>query len=167
MSREFKDNYQRMVLTRRDDFNVAVTVQDNSGRIDEPFEVTIDRVAAHDLVEAIHAEMGWDRPGEVVQSAAEQINSGELKVDGPADAAESAVEEPTAEEAHQHLSEHWDRRMDVVQRALTMLPAPGKRGGLAAAFNGEEIEQPERVEKALKIARFAADEHREIPGVDR
>lgn len=70
-------------------------------------------------------------------------------------------------EAHERLAEHWDRRLEVVQRALTMLPAPGKRGGLAAAFAGEEVEQSDRVEKALKIARFAADEDRDIPGVDR
>ena len=70
-------------------------------------------------------------------------------------------------EAHGHLTEHWNRRLDVVRTALGMLPAPGKRGGMLAAFAGEETPDPLRVENALKIARFAADEDREIPGVDR
>lgn len=70
-------------------------------------------------------------------------------------------------EAHQHLAEHWDRRLEVVKTALSMLPAPGKRGGMLAAFAGEETPDPLRVENALKIARFAADEDRDIPGVDR
>ena len=69
--------------------------------------------------------------------------------------------------AHQHLAEHWNRRLGVVRTALSMLPAPGKRGGLAAAFAGEEVADPLRVENALKIARFAADEDRDIPGVDQ
>ena len=70
-------------------------------------------------------------------------------------------------EAHQHLAEHWNRRLEVVRTALSMLPAPGKRGGMLAAFAGEETPDPLRVENALKIARFAADEDRDIPGVDR
>ena len=70
-------------------------------------------------------------------------------------------------EAHEHLSEHWERRLGVVRTALSMLPAPGKRGGMLAAFAGEETPDPLRVENALKIARFAADEDRDIPGVDR
>lgn len=70
-------------------------------------------------------------------------------------------------EAHGHLTEHWNRRLDVVATALGMLPPPGKRGGLAAAFAGEEAPDPLRVENALKIARFAADGERDIPGVDR
>ena len=69
-------------------------------------------------------------------------------------------------EAHEHLSEHWNRRLGVVRTALSMLPAPGKRGGMLAAFAGEETPDPLRVENALKIARFAADEDRDIPGVD-
>ena len=69
-------------------------------------------------------------------------------------------------EAHQHLAEHWNRRLEVVRTALSMLPAPGKRGGVLAAFAGEDAPQSDRVEKALKIARFAADEDRDIPGVD-
>jgi len=76
-------------------------------------------------------------------------------------------EEKERTEAHQRLSEHWARRLDVVVTALGMIPAPGKRGGIAAAFAGEDIPQTDRVEKALKIARFAADEDRDIPGVDR
>lgn len=70
-------------------------------------------------------------------------------------------------EAHEHLAEHWNRRLDVVATALGMLPPPGKRGGMLAAFAGEETPDPLRVENALKIARFAADEDRDIPGVDR
>lgn len=133
------------------------------------------------LIAAIRAEMGWDVDPEMsptVEAVAEQINGGETTLSfeeaigrrsnpEESDAAESAEEEPTAAEAHQHLAEHWGRRMDVVQRALTMLPAPRRQGGLAAAFVGEEIEDPLRVENALKIARFAADEDRDIPGVDR
>ncbi len=69
-------------------------------------------------------------------------------------------------EAHEHLAEHWNRRLEVVRSALGMLPAPGKRGGMLAAFAGEETPDPLRVENALKIARFAADEDRDIPGVD-
>lgn len=83
---------------------------------------------------------------------------------------EQKVEERTEEErqlrAHSVLADHWDRRLAVVRTALSMLPAPGKRGGLAAAFAGEEVADPLRVENALKIARFAADEDRNIPGVD-
>jgi len=76
-------------------------------------------------------------------------------------------EEKERTEAHEHLSEHWNRRLDVVVTALGMIPAPGKRGGIAAAFAGEDVPQENRVEKALKIARFAADGERDIPGVDR
>ena len=75
-------------------------------------------------------------------------------------------EEKERTEAHEHLAEHWDRRLEVVRTALSMLPAPGKRGGVLAAFAGEDAPQSDRVEKALKIARFAADEDRDIPGVD-
>lgn len=139
------------------------------------------KVDPRTLIAAIREEMGWDvdpEMGPVVEAVAEQINGGETTLSfeeaigrrsqpEEPDAAESVEEEPTAAEAHQHLAEHWSRRMDVVQRALTMIPAPGRRGGLAAAFSGEEIEQSDRVEKALKIARFAADEDRDIPGVDR
>lgn len=70
-------------------------------------------------------------------------------------------------EAHEHLAEHWNRRLEVVATALGMLPAPRRQGGLAAAFQGEEVADPNRVKNALKIARFAADEDRDIPGVDR
>lgn len=144
-------------------------------------EVDTSRLNMVDPDEVIYAimkacEQEKDCPGPVIEALADQINHGiEARIDFPnggpkdpeePDTAESA-EEQTAAEAHQHLAEHWSRRMDVVQRALTMLPAPGKRGGLAAAFSGEEIEQADRVEKALKIARFAADEDRDIPGVDR
>ena len=76
-------------------------------------------------------------------------------------------EEKERTEAHEHLAEHWNRRLGVVRSALSMLPAAGKRGGVLAAFAGEETPDPLRVENALKIARFAADEDRDIPGVDQ
>lgn len=76
-------------------------------------------------------------------------------------------DEKEATEAHEHLSEHWERRLRVVEKSLTMIPAPGKRGGIMATFAGEQVTEPDRVEKALKIARFAADEDRDIPGVDK
>lgn len=169
---------------------------------------TVGPVDPHELIAAIHAEMGWDRP--ISEFVTDQINSGKLKVDGPADAAIENIEEEVdaredmphtrpataeeprlwagadepiidqligrvadledekqREEAHQHLSDHWERRLAVAEQALTMVPAPAKRGGVLSAFAGEEVDQPDRIEKALKIARFAADEDRDIPGVDR
>ena len=188
---------------------LAATMKDADGG-GTTYHTTVGPLEPHALIEAIHEEMGWDRPSPIIESVAAQINSGELKVDGPADAAiENTVEEDpehapryvhttpaTAEEprvwagadepiidgligrvadledekerteAHEHLSEHWNRRLAVVRTALSMLPAPGKRGGMLAAFAGEETPDPLRVENALKIARFAADEDRDIPGVD-
>ena len=78
-----------------------------------------------------------------------------------------AVDEDEWETALEKATGQWGRRLEVVLTALSMLPPPGKRGGMLAAFAGEEIEDPLRVENALKIARFAADEDRDIPGVDR
>lgn len=162
-----------------------------------------------ELITAIRAEMGWDVDPEMsptVEAVAEQINGGELKVDGPAEPeltyeealarkgrgdrtptvqdaltaastaqaqadaalrkAEQLQESADTPAAHGHLSDYWARRLDVVEAALAMLPAPAKRGGILEAFAGADAEQPERVEKALKIARFATEDHRDIPGVD-
>lgn len=110
---------------------------------------TVGPVDPHALIEAIKAECELHEDDEVHDEEPE------------------TYVHTTAEEAHQHLAEHWDRRLGVVRTALSMLPAPGKRGGMLAAFAGEETPDPLRVENALKIARFAADEDRDIPGVDR
>lgn len=208
---------------------LRLTIQE-TGPDGEMHVASFGRVDPHQLIEVLHAELGWDRPatgdcpGPMLQSVADQINAGELKIDGQADAEEIDLAEDhfayregmadekeesspqvavhrtpaTAEEprmwagadepiidsligrvadledgavqgqvfAHQHLSDHWERRLKVVEQSLTLLPEPGKRGGVLAAFAGEDVEQVDRVEKALKIARFAADEHRDIPGVD-
>lgn len=112
---------------------------------------------------------GADEP--IIDQLIGSVADARAKADAAYMVADSALREASESQeqvfAHQHLSEHWDRRLEVVQRAMGMIPAPGKRGGLAAAFAGEEIEQTDRIEKALKIARFAADEDRDIPGVDR
>lgn len=79
---------------------------------------------------------------------------------------EQALQQDEEVEAHSMLSDHWSRRLDVAREALKMIPA-GKRGGMVAAIAGEDNPVENRVEKALKIARFAADEDRNIEGVDR
>lgn len=76
-----------------------------------------------------------------------------------------AVDEDEWEAAVETVTARWDRRLDLVERAIKMMPLSGHRGGLAEAFLGEGRE-PQPMEKALKIARFAADGHRDIPGVD-
>src|SRR5699024_432184 len=79
---------------------------------------------------------------------------------------EQALQQDEEVEAHSMRSDHWSRRLDVAREALKMIPA-GKRGGMVAAIAGEDNPVENRVEKALKIARFAADEDRNIEGVDR
>lgn len=158
---------------------ITLTLESQGGWAQD--EVDTSRLNMVDPDEVIYAimkacEQEKDCPGPGIEALADQINHGiEARIDfpngGPKDPeepdADESAEEQTAAEAHQHLSEHWERRLKVVEQAMTLIPAPGKRGGIAAAFSGEEIEQIDRVEKALKVARFAADADRDIPGVDR
>ena len=123
---------------------IAATLSDEVDGETTTHHATVGPVDPRALIEAIKAECELHEDDEVHDSP--------------------VIEEGSA---HQHLSEHWARRLDVVVTALGMLPPQGKRGGIAAAFVGEDIPQTDRVEKALKIARFAADEDRDIPGVDR
>ena len=114
--------------------------------------------------------LGRDEHGRFIQATAEAprlwAGADEPIIDGLIGRVADLEDEKERTEAHGHLSEHWGRRLDVVATALGMLPAPRRQGGLAAAFAGEEVADPLRVENALKIARFAADEDRNIPGVD-
>ena len=78
-------------------------------------------------------------------------------------------EEKERTEAHEHLARHWSDRLDVARQALRMTPRRGESkptGALSAMF-GTEKSGEVSVTDALKIARFAADEDRDIPGVDR
>lgn len=115
--------------------------------------------------------LGRDEHGRFIPATAEAprlwAGTDEPVIDSLIGRVADLEDEQERTEAHGHLTEHWNRRLDVVRTALGMLPAPGKRGGMLAAFAGEETPDPLRVENALKIARFAADEDREIPGVDR
>lgn len=196
---------------KHDDGTMSVRAHSTGVTNGEPYEAWVHGVDPEAIIAAVRTAAGLsapdDCPGPVLQAVAEQIRSGKLEIDGPADAAiENTVEDSpryvhttpaTAEEprlwagtdepvidsligrvadledekerteAHEHLSEHWERRLKVVEQSLTLIPTPGKRGGILAAFAGEDVPQSDRVEKALKIARFAADEDRDIPGVDR
>lgn len=143
-------------------------------------------VDPHKLIEAIKIECELheddDEPqedtevGPVTQKTAEQLSKGGLNIGRAADhfdylesTGESQLRTLDEEgDAHQHLAQHWDRRLAVARQALSMTPVRGesKPVGIAAVF-GTERSGEVSVTDALKIARFAADEDRDIPGVDK
>lgn len=161
---------------------IATTQRDTFDGETVTHHATVGPVDPRALIEAIKAECELHEDDEVhdeepetyvhtTPATAEEprlwAGADEPIIDGLIGRVADLEDEKERTEAHEHLAEHWNRRLAVVRSALSMLPAPGKRGGMLAAFAGEETPDPLRVENALKIARFAADEHREIPGVDR
>lgn len=112
------------------------------------------------------AREGREAGTPTVQDALTAASTAQAQADAALRKAEEVRETVEASTAHEHLSDYWERRLDVVEKALAMLPAPAKRGGVLEALTGVDAEQPERVEKALKIARFATEDIRDIPGVD-
>ena len=124
---------------------LAATMKDADGD-GTTYHTTVGPLEPHALIEAIKAECELHEDDEVHDEEPEQ---------------EERIEE------HSALADYWDRRLNVVSQALLMIPDPGKMGGLVGALNGNGVPQKDRVPLALKIARFAADGEREIPGVDR
>lgn len=104
----------------------------------------------HHLIELIKIECeDAGETGPITREVTEQLVQGEISV--PFRTSEEAGEAQQTEEQrqldhHAVLADHWQRRMDVVRQSLACTA---------------------RVTDALKIARFVADDHREIPGVDR
>lgn len=59
-------------------------------------------------------------------------------------------------------------RLAVVAAALAITPRqPARRGGFLDAIAGEQAPAAPSVTDALRIARFACDDHRDIAGVDQ
>lgn len=125
---------------------IAATLRDEVDGEATTHHATVGPVDPRALIEAIKAECELHEDDEVHDEEPEQ---------------EERIEE------HSALADYWDRRLNVVSQALLMIPDPGKMGGLVGALNGNGVPQKDRVPLALKIARFAADGEREIPGVDR
>lgn len=81
------------------------------------------------------------------------------------------LDDETAYQAAQLMydRQRWAARLDVVRHALALLPtrSTGSRGGFVGAIAGDTRREigPD-VTDALRIARFAADDHRDLPGVD-
>ena len=182
---EDKDGDYIQVVAEQEGALSGVTLSATMGNADgdgSTHHTTVGPVDPHALIEAIKAECELHEDDEVhdeepetyvhtTPATAEEprlwAGADEPLIDGLIGRVADLEDEKERTEAHQHLAEHWNRRLGVVRTALSMLPAPGKRGGVMAAFAGEETPDPLRVENALKIARFAADEDRDIPGVDR
>lgn len=67
------------------------------------------------------------------------------------------------------IPEEAHGRLAVVAAALTITPGRpdrSRRGGLAGVFFGDPAEPSPSVTDALRIARFACDDYRDIDGVD-
>lgn len=81
------------------------------------------------------------------------------------------LDDETAQQAAQLMydRQRWAARLDVVRHALAMLPtrSTGSRGGMVGKFAVDTRHEigPD-VTDALRIARFTADDHRDLPGVD-
>ena len=182
---EDKDGDYIQVVAEQEGAMSGVTLSATMGNADgdgSTHHTTVGPVDPHALIEAIKAECELHEDDEVHDEEPETyVHTTPATAEEPrlwAGADEPIIDqiigrvadledEKERTEAHEHLSEHWERRLKVVEQALTLIPASGKRGGILATFAGEDVPQVDRVEKALKIARFAADEDRDIPGVDR